>query len=259
MNKKKLLRHIDLCHEEPHSTLSYNSYVSSEHRYLYMSVPKAACTKVKWSLHQLEGYTLPDELRRLHSRHPEDQPFVKSLKDFDKEEALEILTSPDWFRFCFVRNPYDRILSAYKSKILSDDPQYMTLQDEIRRLNHYPTSGSGEYLGRVTFHDFVRYVHGKPDRVRDYHWRSQVSITLHDAIDYRFIGRFELFEEDFTELLRRLKAPEALVATVPVRLNKTSELPRAAAFNREIAQFVYEMYLEDFDYFNYGRDSWLIS
>lgn len=258
MYNKKLLSQVDIRHTKPHSTLSYNSYVSIKHKYLFMSVPKAACTKVKWSLHQLEGYSPPDQLSLLHSRPEDGQPFVRSLKDFNREEALEILTSPDWFRFCFVRNPYDRILSAYKSKILNDDPQYVKLQDEIRRLNRYPTMGSGEHIGRVIFHDFVRYVHGRPDRRRDYHWRSQDNITLYDAIEYDFVGRFETFEADFTKLLRRFDAPPELVSTVPERLNKTPPLPLAAAYDRGIAQLVYEMYRKDFAGFDYRRNSWLM-
>jgi hypothetical protein len=259
MYNKKLLSQVDIRHSKPHSTLSYNSYVSIKHKYLFMSVPKAACTKVKWSLHQLEGYSPPDQLSLLHSRPEDGQPFVRSLKDFNREEALDILTSPDWFRFCFVRNPYDRILSAYRSKILSGDPQYGNLRDKIRRLYRYPTTDSGERIGGVTFHDFVRYVHRMPDRNRDYHWRSQFNITLCDAIDYSYIGRFENFEEDFTELLRKFDAPEELITAVPERLNKTPPLPHPAVYDRDIAKLVYEMYREDFAVFDYVRDSWLIS
>lgn len=45
-----------------------------------------------------------------------------------------MLSSPEWFRFCIVRNPYDRLASAWKDKLLSDnDPGYAWLRDEIRK------------------------------------------------------------------------------------------------------------------------------
>lgn len=44
---------------------------------------------------------------------------MPKLQDFATPMIVEMLTSPDWFWFCFVRNPYDRHLSAYKDKMLN--------------------------------------------------------------------------------------------------------------------------------------------
>ncbi len=73
---------------------------------------KVACTTVKVTLYHLAGNQVPTESNHIHGLD-----FGMFLGDYSTEEIIEILTSPEWVRFCFVRNPYHRLLSAYKSKI----------------------------------------------------------------------------------------------------------------------------------------------
>ena len=234
-----------------------DTWVSPIHRYFCMTIPKTACSKIKFVLQELEGLPLPPDPFDVHMRNTPGYRFVPSLTDFATAEGVEILTSDDWFRFAFVRNPYARLFSAYKQKVLDLTSPYIGFREAIRQHAGYPASPGGA-LGNVGFADFVHYIATQPDEFRDGHWKSQTS-TLHlDVIRYDFIGRVETFEEDFTQVLHRFQAPPALLATLRERVNTTVKLPLAVAYNKVLADLVYTLYRADFITFGYAQDSWML-
>jgi hypothetical protein len=218
------------------------------------TVPKAAATTVKRTLHAFEGLSPPDGVGEVH-----EEGFELCLSAFPTVEVVEMLNSPDWLRFAFVRDPYHRMFSAWKSKIGNNwDTQYLWLRDEIRAANHYRTR-IGSPAPMVTFRDFVRYVieSDDPRVVRDAHWDLQTNVLLHDLIPYDVIGRFETFSEDFTAILWRLGAPPSVLTLANEVTNSTPQMPLAAAYDQELADLVYRYYQPDFDDFGYQRDAWL--
>ena len=231
----------------------YHSRVSIEHRYVYMAVPKVACTTVKRTLAELEGLT-PIERRNVH----QDDRQLR-LAQLDATQATTALRSDEWLRFAFVRDPYDRMFSAWKSKLGNTwDTQYLWLRREIRAAFDYPDVDSDPFP-MVAFGDFVRFIveSQEPRVVYDGHWNLQTEVLIHDLIAYDVVGRFETFVEDFTAVLRRLDAPPAVLALAAEVTNATPQLPLAAAYDRDLADVVYHHYERDFETFGYGRDSWL--
>jgi hypothetical protein len=244
-------------HRQKHLHLWWHSWASPGRKYLYIAVGKAACTKIKLTLHALEGYPKLTDASSVHDRNVPGLTFVPRLTDYTNAEAVEILKSPRWFRFCFVRNPYYRLFSAYKSKMLNFlDPQYEPTRDEIRARFGYPLR-DGRPAGKVAFRDFVTYVEAMPDQDRDCHWRSQTALTMPGMIKYDLIGRMESFANDFEQVLRRLSASADLIAAAPEPVNPTTKLWHAAAYDKELASRVYDVYRDDFNNFGYDRDSWL--
>jgi len=231
-------------------TFDYQSWVLPNHKCLYVAVGKNACTRVKATLLQLDGQTLPKSPGRIHD-------MGKHLSDFPADRVAEILSSPDWLRFCFVRNPYYRLFSAYKSKMLDYlDPQYRWVRDEIRASCGYPLR-NGIPAGVVTFRDYVTFVEARLETVPDGHWSRQTDLLRPELIPYGEIGRFEHFQHDFERILRRLHAPDELLATCTDVMNPTTKMYHAAVYDRELAGRVYRMYKADFEAFGYERDSWL--
>ena len=236
--------------------LGYGCYASHRHRYVYLSLGKVVSTKIKADLHRLEGYELPANPGQVHDRTEEGQDFVPSLIDFTEDEAVEALMSPQWLRFCFVRNPYYRLFSAYKSKILNwKDEQYMPFQQEIREHFDYPVR-DGRPAGMVSFRDFVTYLEGQAREQWDGHWNLQSRALYPDQIDYDCTGCVENFGSDFAEILRRLGAPPA-ASSLDERFNPTVKIYHAAVYDAELAGRVYEKYRADFERYGYDRDSWL--
>ena len=235
-----------------------DTWVSHAHRYFYMGIPKNACSKAKVTLHQLEGYELPENPFEVHARSTPRIPFVASLADIDTTDGVTALTTPDWFRFSFVRNPYTRLLSAYKNQIMDLNSPYIGFRELIRESAGYPTP-VGEQPDIVAFRDFVNYIEHQADEDRDGHWRSQSGTLCLDFIDYDFLGRVESFKEDFSRVLDRFLEGESLVGTLAQVLNESPPIPPALAYDGQVAEQVYRMYRKDFETFGYHKDSWRIA
>ncbi len=233
-----------------------DTWVSPIHKYFCMTIPKVACSKIKIVLQQLEGYALPPRPIRVHFRDTPGLSFVPSILDFSTREAVEILTSPEWFRFCFVRNPYSRLFSAHKQVVLDLSNAYVGFRESIREMAGYPTPPDST-PGMVGFGDFVRYIGEESDSDRDGHWRSQTGILHLERIQYDFVGRMESFTHDFTRILRRFDASAELIASLPQAVNTTQSLPLAIAYDKQLADYVYGIFKDDFEAFEYHRDSWM--
>lgn len=217
-----------------------------------MTVPKVACTTVKRTLHAFEGLTLANSV----DEHA--QGMELSLDAYDAEQVVEMLTAGDWLRFAFVRNPYERLVSAWKSKIVSHaDPYYAKLRHHIRRHYAYrPEDGSAP---QIAFRGFVDFILASADGPagKDGHWDLQTSILCHGLIDYHVIGRFERFTTDFSAILRRLGAPPPVMALATEVTNATAPMPLPTLFDQDLADRVFHHYEADFDAFSYPRDSWM--
>lgn len=239
-----------LRHTDDHQSFGYHSLVSVSRRYLCLTVPKVACTTIKMLLHRLDAVrTPPPEIHNLGAR----------LADFGTAELVEMLTAAQWLRFGFVRNPYGRLFSAYKSKIGNGwEQEYRWLQDDIRDANAYPMR-AGRRAGTVAFADFVRYVAQSDDPrvVRDGHLNLQSNILLCDCISYDVLGRFETLADDLRSVLQRLGAPAEIAGACTTVTNATTHVPLAAAYDKALADIAYATYEPDFRSFGYDRDSWM--
>ena len=110
----------------------------------------------------------------------------------------------------------------------------------------------------VGFGDFVRYIGEQSDNDRDGHWKSQTG-TLHtETIQYDFVGRMESFADDFTRVLQQFSAPSELIASLPKIVNASQRIPLAIAYDKKLADYVYGIFKDDFEAFDYDRDSWMI-
>jgi dermatan 4-sulfotransferase 1 len=231
------------------------TWVSERCRYFYMAIPKVASSKIKMVLQQVEGYPLPADPFDVHARDRPGSSFVSRLADFSPGQAVEILTGPDWFRFAFVRNPYDRLLSAYHDKIADLASPYVGVRASILALGGHPPDSK-----RIpTFADFVRYVEAQPDLQRDGHWRSQAGILCLDDISYDFIGRQERFEADFAYALRQFSKLESTSVALSEVINASRPGAAAGAYDATLAALVYGTYKTDFDAFGYSATAFTTS
>jgi hypothetical protein len=240
-----------------------SSWVSPNHQYFFLGLGKTASTRVKLSLHILEGYeVIAEPFPWLHARSDSQESFVSKLSDFSSDQAIEILTSPEWFRFCFVRNPYDRLFAAYKSNIMQEmdppSPYYTQVKDKIRDLFDYE-GRTNKPNAVISFADFVSYVEQTVAHIPDYHW-SPISWGLRpDLIDYDFVGYVENFEADFKTVLQRLNVTDEIMPDLlkPVNQSSVQGIPLSAVYSWDLAERVYNIYKDDFESYGYEKDSWL--
>jgi len=129
MDELVLARYIEAVRAEGRqASWGYHSQASVAHRYVAMTVPKVACTTIKMALQTWEGCGPgPDRWGDVHANWA-----GPTLLAYPTAQIVEMLRSPDYLRFSFVRNPYSRLVSAWKSKLAWDDPQYGQVRASIR-------------------------------------------------------------------------------------------------------------------------------
>ncbi len=235
--------------------LRFSSFVNVNKRYLYFEVPKAACTQMKVLLRLQEGApaiklfagNLPETRREMFVHARENVP-LPSLVDVDDATQKDVLESNDFLRLTIVRNPYTRLVSAWKNKVVPCEPGCERLYLEIKgRLPDLHAKAL------ITFEEFVGYLETKCDLSNsDAHWRRQVDHLFLGALNFSHVGRIENLVASMNVLQEHLGLPEPLTAgaknvSAPISL---------ATYSQDLANKVYVLYRQDFERFGYDRDSW---
>ena len=241
--------------EDVTSRLRYSTFVSIPKRYMYFEVPKAACTNIKELLRTLEGAPPVEllagnllETRREMFIHGRKNVPLPSLVDLEEKTQKEVLESPDFLRMTFVRNPYTRLISAWKNKVMLCEPGHEQVYVQIR----------GELPGwreksLITFGEFVDYVETHCDlRTCNPHWRRQSDHLFLSALNFSLIGKIEHMSEG----LRRFQQHLGLSNSLASDARNASRSSSDEVYNRSLAEKVYLLYKGDFDTLGYEKDGW---
>lgn len=247
----ELERFIDDQLADPGSMFRYGAWVDNNAKTIYFENPKVACTKIKRMLVQLGGYSLPTPAWRIHERAGIGHTSPDDLGSLSAPGIVERLESAEWHVFSFVRNPYDRLVSGYRSKVQSSLEGYDSFRDELAAI-------SGSPANQITFGQFARFVCDQVDAARDTHWRTQAALLRPDLIGYDQIGRFENFASDLAFVLAQRWPNEQLPEPIEERVNSTSKGSWRSEYNNELAELVYRTYRIDFETFGYDPNSWLV-
>lgn len=214
-------------------------------RAVYFPIAKVATKSFK---------TLFKDLLQLNGRtsHTTQFPSVKKSKVVPRYS--------DYFKFCFVRNPWDRLLATYFSKIQAGTNINIPWRNKIHFMistrlrlrsagllfSKYPTLSP-----QMTFEQFVHAVGRLPDARADKHIRSQhLSITDRTGkLIVDFVGHFEALEADFEHVCRSCD----LQATLPHRRNprKVKATDYRQYYTEETWEIVRQRFAEDVNLFGY--------
>lgn len=126
---------------------------------------------------------------------------LKYLYDYDRETASEMMTSPEWTRAIFVRDPKERFLSAYLDKAF-----HKTFVDR----NCCPFKMTCAAEARKSAQHFLELI----KTCENPHWMPQSSRMEEKFWPYiNFVGNLEHLGEDGERLLRRIGAWETYGAS----------------------------------------------
>lgn len=149
------------------------------------------------------------------------------------------------FTFAFCRDPYARLASVYRHKIVKP-------RSEGRRVSPLFVLYGRRFRLDMTFPDFVRAVAAVPDDRAEKHFRSQTRSLHHEGVlvvDY--LGRVERFAETWAEVVTRSRLE-------PLRrgYNRTAEdtpFELGDWYDTELLSIVNERYREDFELLGYPQ------
>jgi chondroitin 4-sulfotransferase 11 len=173
---------------------------------------------------------------------------LNTINDFDsKLKRNEIWNSleynqeklKNYFKFVFVRNPFDRLVSCYFNKILMTknwDGTKRTPENDIHKKM---------IQDNISFTDFVRKIttlHWKTDA----HWDLQ-SDRLPNINEFDFVGRYENLQKDFDYVCKQIKLKQYNLPSIL----KTNHKHYSYYYTNETIKIVEEKYKKDLDLFNY--------
>jgi Sulfotransferase family len=104
-------------------------FVDDERKYIYCKVEKVACTTWKRTLLDLTGEVnnaVKLDFYKVHSRFT--TRYIRKLSSYKQSEIEHRLKT--YFKFMFTRHPFERLVSAYRSKIKRDEA-YKSLRKRI--------------------------------------------------------------------------------------------------------------------------------
>jgi hypothetical protein len=188
------------------------------------------------------------ETRREMFVHARENVPLPSLVDVDDATQKDVLESNDFLRFTIVRNPYTRLVSAWKNKVVPCEPGCERLYLEIK--GRLPDMHS---KALIAFDEFVGYLETKCDLSNsDPHWRRQVDHLFLEALNFSHVGKVENMAASLALLQQHLGLPEPLSAG----RNNVSAPVSLATYNQDLADKVYALYRQDFEQLDYDRNSW---
>ncbi|BBL76649.1 sulfotransferase family protein [Methylomagnum ishizawai] len=237
---------------KPAQDLLFSTNVSPRYRYVYLGNPKTGTSSLKSALADVEARGPDTDMDRYDMEviHNTEASPLQRITCFGAPNPLSYLVDHGFRFFTFVRNPYHRLLSCYRDKILN----YQAHQMQKPRLLRAMGRSEKDLAMPITFEQFIRAIVPQSDYQMDPHWRPQTSNTLYEVLDIAFIGRFERYSEDFAAVFE-------WIGVEPDRIPRCRHLNRSGAatgcaefYTQELRDLVYQRYEKDFINFSYDYD-----
>lgn len=204
--------------------------LSFSKKFIFIHIDKSAGTSVKAAL--TKYCTYPQEsayssvLKKLGIRQYSEE-FYDHIRSQELMRYLDPQVFHSFYKFAFVRNPWDWMLSSYTYYLKK--PQihpHVYFKDQIQ-----------------SFRDFILWQTGNP---YIYHTQSEYLFDSDGKKLVDFIGRFENVAEDFKKVTNHLGINEVLP-----HKNISKEKGYADQYTSETKDLVYLHYRRDIDLFGY--------
>jgi len=193
--------------------------INDQYEFIFVAIARTGSTSIKSALQH------PDELKKLP---PIYHASIHTILENNPHKK-------NYFKWAFVRNPWDRMVSAYH---------------EFRNI-----SAHGEwaedlslFLSAPTFEQFVLNFKGT-EVSKDIHFIPQFDcISIDGKIAVDFVGRYENYQKDFDHFCSSVNMPSF---TLP-RSRRTSRGDYRGYYqNTECIDVVRDFYHKDIEFFDY--------
>ncbi|KAF9804241.1 hypothetical protein SFRURICE_020669 [Spodoptera frugiperda] len=168
--------------------------INEEHKLLYCYVPKVACTNWKRILMMLSGKWNGTDVLSITASIAHTPGLFRDLSNVSKAERDYMLEN--YNKMIIVRNPFERLLSAFRNKLEGDTLSARYFQDRIGRriikaYRENPSNESLEYGRDVTFKEFALFLTNRSEEMADVvnneHWQPITNLCHPCLIKYTLV------------------------------------------------------------------------
>ena len=211
--------------------------ISHKHKFVYIAITKTGSSTICNTLNEYSDI-------RFNKSHNQPNMGASELK---KKFDMQNWNWEEYFKFTFVRNPWERIVSQweYRHKQIHkyESEKYNTGRDFPIRCKELLTELNFD------FNNFILYL-AKNKTTGSSLVCDQRDWSLDDKKDkslLNFIGKTENLQEDFNTVCDKIGIPEQ---QLPHR-NKTKHKHYTEYYDDETREIVAEKYAKDIEYFGY--------
>ncbi|XP_064076760.1 carbohydrate sulfotransferase 11 [Vanessa tameamea] len=237
--------------------------VDDDHKLLYCYVPKVACTNWKRILMILAGKWNDTDVLSIPASLAHSPGMFRNLSSVSKEDRDIMLEN--YQKMIIVRNPFERLLSAYRNKLEGSLPSAKYFQDRvgkriIKAFRENPSNESLEYGHDVTFKEFALFLTNRSkelaDVVNNEHWQPITSLCHPCLIKYTLVGKYETLLDDSLLALHTINASQIQFPRL-ARTSGTSEKLRKyfSQLDLPLIRKLYKLYKYDYKIFSYDLDN----
>ncbi|XP_042341684.1 carbohydrate sulfotransferase 12-like [Plectropomus leopardus] len=252
--------------------------VDDTHQIIYCYVPKVACTNWKRVMVVLsqslispssgkpftDPEAVPPDLVHNSSLHLTFAKFWRHYGSLSRH--LMALKLQHYTKFLFVRDPFVRLISAFRNKFGRPNEDFYKQFGSVMLRRYGNVSGSlperaAEAFAagiKPTFQQFITYLldpETERESIFNEHWRQVYRLCHPCQVKYDFIGRLETLETDAEHLLKLLEVDHLIRFPSGAR-NRT-----AASWERDwfrqipmaMRRELYKLYEPDFELFGYPK------
>lgn len=196
-------------------------------KFIFIHNYKVAGTSVREAL---QVYTIPPKesyanwLKQKLGLLPKSSDFPDHITAGELKQKLPAQMFNSYYKFCFVRNPWDWQVSLY----------------------HYAKKEEGHHQRELTQSmNFEEYIHWRVNE--DLHLQKEFMYDSNGNCLVDFIGKMEYLEEDFGKICAQLGIDAALPHS-----NKTKHKGYQEYYTPETRDLVAEYFREDIELFDYS-------
>jgi len=213
--------------------------LDKERKFLFIHIPKTAGTSIRNNIAQLTNKEEPYSETDMELKHKSTILLKKEMDDWD-----------DLYKFTFIRNPYDRMVSFYTFYKL---PRVLPFVARTR-----------QKAIELSFPDWIKYLKAKSHTKLGYHpprkipmWRRPQVDFVYDGTEQivDFVGRYENLTEDHRYICKHLELDQSETWDKHKRLQRFNYSHRLSDYrdyyDDESRSIVKWWFMRDIKEFNY--------
>ena len=211
-------------HVHTSTVCSKMMWLTSHLIHYYHSPKQVGCTSMRRFLFALQGI-IPKE--SIHWKKVDEHKYLApaiqraSFLNTSLTDEERLYKIKNYYKFIIVRNPLERLLSAFRNKI--ETPLHLAESDihlqyfeklkhqilmKYRRVEFSRWLASGRHVPvQVTFSEYIRWIIDTDNDRLNEHFAPTISNSHPCRVKYNFYGNFKMYNTDIAGVAQKLGVP----------------------------------------------------